>query len=166
MGLSAAEADGWPAGGDSPPATPAPAPAPAGVLCFGLADVDADAEADADDERLGVGECDGRFVTDMPLPSEAFAAWPSSADEETAGRTVVAAPLLNAGPLPVISLYPVTPSATTATPPMISERRRCRRPRPRAGPLAPPAPRRSRRRETCPAASGGAGSHTALIAGP
>ena len=152
VGLAEAEPDGWPGGLDPPPA---------GLVCFGVADAEAEEVA----EWLGVGECDGRFTTDMPVPSEELADWLLLADGETAARIVVAAPLVKVGPLPVNSLYPVMPSARAATPPMTSERRRLLRALSAAWPEAP-GPLRSRRRAACPAAPGGAGSHTALIAGP
>lgn len=108
-------------------------PPPAGfvAVCDGVGEA----------EWLGDGDFDGPLVRDMPVPSEAFADWPvPPADAETAGRIVVAAPLANVGPLPLSSVYPVTPSATAITPPMSSERRRLRRAL-LAGSPGAPAPR-------------------------
>lgn len=117
-------------------------------------------------ERLAVADCAGPRVKDMPVPSDESADWLLPGGDETAGRIVVAAPLVNVGPLPDSSVYPVTPSATAATPPMIAERRRLLPVLPREPPRARRS-RRSRRREGgCPGAPGGSGSHTALIAGP
>lgn len=90
--VGAAVPDGWPGGVDPPP--------PAGLVCFGLAD----AEAEADGEWLAVGECDGPVVRDMPVPSEELADWPAAVGDEAAGKIVVAAPLVNVGPLPVSSV--------------------------------------------------------------
>ncbi len=154
-------------------------------LLLGFGDFDGDFGADGLVEgageavRLAVPEGDGDVLADAvdvavavvgpPVLSETFAPfeplpdWPGSALPvgEAAGRNVAAEPLGGPGLSPPLRpTKPTAATATTARPPRMSGARRL--PRPRSSSSCPE--RRPWRR--LPAASGGAGSHTALIAGP
>lgn len=139
----------------------------------GLGDADplAVAECDALGDGEALGECDreGGLVSETLVPSELSTETPVPLGD-AGGRIVVAAPLAIVGPSLPISTYPPAASTTASIAPTSIERRfrwdlRVDRP---ACPVRPDGPRRSLRRETCAAeaGAGGAGSHTALIAGP
>lgn len=134
---------------------------------LGVADWLAAAEcvALADGEALAEREREGGLVRETLVPSELSTDTPVSLGDAAGGRIVVAAPLVIEGPLSLISTYPPAASTMASTAPTtIARRLRWDLP----CPPRPDDPRRSLRREVCAAGAerGGAGSHTALIAGP
>lgn len=114
-----------------------------------------------------LGDADGEWlpVIDRLLPMVLVAPWlPLAPLDETAGSTLVAAPLAS-GPRPLSPTTPITPTVTTAAvAPLITRERFLRLPPP--GRVARAGGLRSRRRGPGSAVAVSRGSHSALIAGP
>jgi hypothetical protein len=149
---------------------------PVAAVALGVADAPGDllGVGDGDPDAEAEGEAEALLVNDtwFDMPGVPEGSEDGAADDETAGRIVVAAPSTGPGPGPSSAMNPPVATAaiaTAATAPAISERRfflRDADSRAAARVAARPCAVRRPGRRGAAADPAGPGSQTALMAGP